>query len=283
MTPLVANMRMYSASPEVGRLWKKLAERVADLSGVPLEILDHPPPKPLSELWRRMDMGLVQMCGWPFWCADPSPQIVASVVPDSRLAGGRPVYWTDMIVSANSRAERLEDTFGGTIAWTQRMSHSGFNAPRYFLLSNNFRLNAAPYARSLGPVETPAGAIEAICAGEADVAGLDGYYHLLLQEHDPRRAAQIRVIARTPCAPIPPLVASSNIPGEVKSALSSTMLSLHVDSKMAELLESLKIQRFVLPNPEDYRLTQDWADFAKKCRISIAPDCGRNAHGNNPA
>ena len=75
---LTANMRMYGATAEVAALWAALAEWVSRASGVPLELIAHPPPAPIDTLWTRPDMGLVLMCGWPFQRAVPSPQIVAA-------------------------------------------------------------------------------------------------------------------------------------------------------------------------------------------------------------
>lgn len=271
---LLANMRMYSTTPGVADLWCALAARVAELSGVPLAMFDHRPPAPMSELWQRRDLGLVQMCGWPFWNTEPRPQIVAAIIPADPLAEGRPVYWTDMIVAADHRASSLEETFGGTIAWTDAMSHSGLNAPRRLILETVGNGEQMPYRKAVGPVVTPAGAIEAVCSGQADVAGLDGYYHLLLQTHDPLRAARIRTIARTSTAPIPPLVAAHDVPQAAVSALSGAILALHNYPSMRKILEALRIESFARIEPEAYRLTQDWAREACQSGLSVAPGYG---------
>ncbi len=56
------------------------------------------------------------------------------------MAAG-PVYFTDMVVRADSPFERLEDTFGGTVGYTLADSMSGGVA---------FRDHLAPYREREG-------------------------------------------------------------------------------------------------------------------------------------
>ena len=78
---LIANTRMYGVGERCRRLWNELVTHISDDSGVPLDILEHAAPSPMADLWNRPDMGLVQMCGWPFWRAKPQPSLVAAPVP----------------------------------------------------------------------------------------------------------------------------------------------------------------------------------------------------------
>ena len=256
---LTANMRMYGATAEVAALWAALAEWVSRASGVPLELIAHPPPAPIDTLWTRPDMGLVLMCGWPFQRAVPSPQIVAAAVPASPIAEGRAVYWTDMIVAAERPARTLADSFGGRIGYTVDGSHSGTNAPRHLLAAHGSTDAQPLYRESVGPLITPAGAIEAVVRGRCDVAPLDGFFHLLIQKHDLERAATIRTVARTPVAPMPPFVAAPGVPPETVAALAEALCAAHLESEPAALLAALAIARFTVPDPADYALTERWA------------------------
>lgn len=276
MTVLLANMRMYSVSTSVAAFWKRLADRVAAISEIPICYFDHPSPAPMTDLWKREDMGLVQMCGWPFWMARPRPQIIAAAVLDCDLADDRPDYWTDMIVAAENPAMSLEDTFGGTIAWTERHSQSGFNAPRALVLDTIGSSGTTPYKAAFGPVVTPAGAIDAVCSGKADVAGLDGYYHLLLKVHKPEVAARIKTIARTRRYPIPPFVASAEVGKLQVRKLSRAMVDLSADRIAHPILQVLRIRQFVVPDERIYEATAACARKAQDCSVKVADCYGEN-------
>ena len=259
---LYSSHRMYDVTPSVAALWEALYARVSALAGVPLAPLHMPPPTPIDALWARPDLGLAQMCGWPFHRADPQPTPLAAPVPDAAEAGGRPVYWSDMVVRADAPYTRLEDTFGTRIAWTVEGSHSGFNAPRRLLLDAARETGGPLYAESVGPVVTPRGAIESVLEGRADIAPVDGFFLLLLRRHEPELAARIRVIAQTPQAPLPLLVASPGVPEATVAALRAALLALDTDAEAAPLMADLCLRRFVPVDPAAYAEGQHWHEDA---------------------
>ena len=56
---------MYAVSPEVEGAWRALLAHVAQEAGAKFEYFSYPAPQPLEPLWRREDLGLVFMCGYP--------------------------------------------------------------------------------------------------------------------------------------------------------------------------------------------------------------------------
>jgi ABC-type phosphate/phosphonate transport system substrate-binding protein len=118
---------------------------------------------------------------------------------------------TAFIVRADGPHQRLEDTFGGTIAYATEHSHSGYNAARSHLLRYRSALRPVPFAQVKGPYIRQRAVIQAVLDGEADVAAIDGYAHDLLRRHDPAVAERLRVVATTAPAPRPPLVASPSM------------------------------------------------------------------------
>ena len=90
----------------------------------------------MRHLWRRADVGCVQMCGYPIATAIADVIPLASPIPAVPWSNGEAVYRTDLIVRADAPYEALKDSFGDTIGWTVAHSHSGFNALRYHLLAH---------------------------------------------------------------------------------------------------------------------------------------------------
>jgi ABC-type phosphate/phosphonate transport system substrate-binding protein len=259
---LIGCTRMYNVTPQVAGHWRALIGKVAAAAGVTMEVIDHPAPAPLDALWRRDDLGCAFMCGWPFQRREPKPQIVAAPVPVPTWCEG-PTYRTLMVVRADSSYRTIEDTFGGRIAWTDEGSQSGFNAPRRLL--TGYRQGPEPlYGESIGPVVTPRASINAVIEGRADVAPVDSYFHQLLARHEPETTAQVRVVARTDCTPIPLLIAARSVPPETVAKLGHTFAAVGTDPTFAPLLEDLCLTGFArIEDPQVYAITERWDDEAR--------------------
>lgn len=263
---MIANARMYSLTPVVTALWRRLLEGLARRSGLPIEIVDHPPPRPIAELWARADKAAVFMCGLPFSLAAPPPVLVAAPV----TSHGAATYWTDLIVAADTPFRHLEDTFGRRFALTTPESQSGFGAPLHHLMA--FAGNAPLYAEIVAPAVTPMGAIAAVVDGRAEIAALDSYAHALLRRHAPEIAAQVRVVAQTKPTPIPPLVAS----GSAIAPLARAFADAHMDEELTPLLRELLLLRFVRPEAAAYDVLR--RDFEASRRFWLAHPLARTVH-----
>jgi ABC-type phosphate/phosphonate transport system substrate-binding protein len=248
---LVANARMYAVNPVVWAAWAALFERVSTISGVPLTVIEHAAPAPLEELWRRGDLGLAFICGFPFAALDFGLQPIAAPIPAGPLAAGRPFYASDLIVRADGPFRTLEETFGGRIGWTARHSQSGFQAPRRHLLP--YRRGVAPlYRESIGELMTPRRVIEAVLDDRIDIGPLDSYFHDLLKRHEPDTAARLRVVATTEPTPMPLLAASPTLAPADRDALRRALLALGDDPLGRSLLAALCLSGFASVAAEDY-------------------------------
>jgi ABC-type phosphate/phosphonate transport system substrate-binding protein len=250
----IASARMYSWSPKLTAAWRRLLERVAARAGVPLDVLEQADPLPLDELWARGDLGCVFMCGYPWALRADRPHLLAAPMPSPPRYGGRPVYFTDFIVRADGPHRTLEDTFGGTIAYSAEHSHSGYNAARFHLLAHRRPDRPTLYRRALGPLHRQVPVIEAVIEGRADVGPIDGYALDLLLRHGDERARRVRVVATTVAAPSAPLVASSMVDADSRERLTDALLEAHTMPELAPTLDELLLARFVRVNPADFEV-----------------------------
>jgi ABC-type phosphate/phosphonate transport system substrate-binding protein len=124
-TTMIANARMYSISPEVADLWRRLLSALIADAGARVTVIAHPAPRPLAELWRRSDNAAVFMCGLPFSRAEPQPELVAAPVPTPSSFADRAGYWSEFVVRTDSGFDSVEATFGRRIAFTVPDSQSG--------------------------------------------------------------------------------------------------------------------------------------------------------------
>jgi len=254
---VIASARMYSWSPSLASAWHRLLAWLGKTAGVDLALMDQSDPTPLDELWARDDMGCVFMCGYPWALRRDRPALLASPVPSPPRYGGRAIYVTDFIVRADSPHQTLVDTFGGAIAYSTEHSHSGYNAPRYHLLTHVTPTRRAFYRTVLGPFVRQHPCLDAVVKGDADVAAIDGYALDLLRLHDPAAATRVRVIETTVPAPSPPLVASPCVDAAARERLTRALVEAHHAAAARPLLDDLLLARFDRVTPADFDIFLD--------------------------
>lgn len=252
---LLANARMYSVTPAAAAAWRAVIGWAAREAGVPVEFVEHAPPKLLSELWARDDLGIVQMCGLPASLRKPAPVILAAPVPALPRYGGKPIYMSDIAVKADAPFRTLEDTFGGVAGYTLKDSQSGYFAFRTVLLTKHPK---ARYRRIVGGLLNPRGVINALARGEIDVGPLDGYVFDLIRAGDPQFAAQVRVIETTDPTPMPPLVATASLSSEKVEKLREAFRRAHEEASLP--LKDILVERFVVPELSAYDETRRRAE-----------------------
>jgi ABC-type phosphate/phosphonate transport system substrate-binding protein len=243
---MIANARMYSVTPRVAALWRSLLASVLEATGKPVEIVDHAPPAPISELWKRSDKAAVFMCGLPFSLAAPGDSLVVAPVPSPAAYGGRDCYWSDVVVRADSPFQSIEQTFGHRLALTTPESQSGYAALLHALMP--FGGSKPLYREIIEPRFTPVGAITAVIEKKAEVAPLDSYAFALLSRHAPELTSQVRVIRSTEPTAIPALVAS----GSASPAIATAFLHAADIPVVRTLMDQLLLAGFTRPGVERY-------------------------------
>jgi len=262
MTP-IASARMYSWSPSLTAAWHRLLAWVSARAAVPMAVLDAADPLPLDDIWRRQDLGCVVMCGYPWALRRDPPHLLAVPIPSPPRYGGRPAYFTDFVVRADSAYQRLEDTFGGCLAYSSEHSHSGYNAARFHLLTYRTPQRSTFYSRLLGPLVRQVPVIDAVIDGRADVGPVDGYALDLLRHHGDERARRVRVVATTIASPSAPMVASPSVSAADRERLTAALLAAHTAPELAGTLDELLLARFAPVVPADLDVFLDRARAAE--------------------
>jgi len=258
---MLANARMYSVTRASTEAWRTIIGWATRAAGVPVEFVEHAPPKPLSELWARGDLGCVQMCGLPASLRKPEPTILAAPQPSASRYGGKAIYMSDIAVRADAPFRKLEDTFGGVAGYTLKDSQSGYFAFRTLLMTKH---PDAKYRRIVGGLLNPRGVIKALAAGDIDVGPLDGYVFDLMRAGDPAFAAQVRVVASTDPTPMPPLVATAPMKKEEVERIRAAFLNVHREPSLDEARQALLVERFVVPELRVYDKTKRRAERVER-------------------
>lgn len=259
---LFSSARMYSVTPEAEEVWQELFGRITREAGVELQYLPYPAPQLLAELWSRPDLGMCFMCGWPFYLAGSRHQVLAAPVPSGGIYQDRPRYFTHFVVRQDSGYSRLQDTFGGVLAYTVKDSHSGYNALRHHLLPFREKYGPKLYRRVDGPNHGYHLVLQALQEKRVDVGPVDSYSWDLLGRYRPELTAGLRILASTGSTPIPLLVASPGVDKEICRRLSRALCS--ADEFAPDLLERLCLRRFARADLPEYGIHQQRAEMAIK-------------------
>ena len=269
---MIANARMYSVNAEAGAVWRELLSGVIAQAGVPVAVVDCPPPAPLEDLWLRTDQAAVFMCGLPYSRAEPRPVLIAAPIPSPAEFHGAPHYWSDFVVRKDSAFRTVQDTFGKRIAFTVPGSQSGCAAALTYLMAAQREVRAAEaqavrhaplFSEIIAPTITPMGALSAVVDGRADIAPIDSYALRLLRKYRPDLASAVRVVGETVPTPIPPLVASATAASEKERAvLQSAFLEARQNASLKPLMDELLLLGFARPDSNAYAVLRKRFDAA---------------------
>jgi len=163
---------------------------------------------------------------------------------------GERVYYSVLIVPADSPAYRLADLRGKVFAFTDPMSHSGRVYPTYLLQ----KLGTTPdefFNRTFFTYSHDK-AIQAVAAGVADGAAVDSMVLDYALTRDPSLAQRIRIIHKSPPFGIPPVVVPPNLSPKLKAQLRQILLDMADDPEGRPILQKLGIDRFVELDDEAY-------------------------------
>ena len=255
---MLANTRMYAVTPASKAAWSRLFEWVIARAGVDVRLFEHDPPKLLSDLWDRSDLGAVMMCGLPLSRRKVQPVILAQPLPSLQRYARRAVYCTDIVVGANSPFATLEDTFGHRAGYTLKDSQSGYYAFRHHLMTVHASVGE-PYTSITGGLMNPRGVIKAIAEGRIDVGPLDGYVHDLIRHTEPEYAAQVRIIATTDPTPMPAIIATAPMATAEVARLREAFKASIATPDLAGERKALLLADFLVPDAAVYRMQFDRA------------------------
>jgi phosphonate transport system substrate-binding protein len=170
----------------------------------------------------------------------PVEPLAAPVLAGDRY-GGRPVYFSDVIVGHDSPVTRLEELRGCSWAYNEPASHSGHTVTLYSLV----RMGAHPgfFARVV-----EAGfhqrAIRLVRSGAVDAAAIDSQVLAIELRDHPELGAGLRMIGSFGPSTIQPLVAASHLPGRLKDQVRDLLVGLGDDPTARPVLDHGFIDRF---------------------------------------
>jgi len=213
------------------------------------------------------DIDVCWMCGWPYAeRADASNAfdlIAAPVMADPRYLG-RPVYFSDVVVRADSRFHAFADLRGASWAYNEPKSHSGYNVVRWFLAQQHI---TGPFFGSVIESGSHAASIDLILGGAVDASAIDSTVLAAVVRSRPEAAASLRVIGTIGPSPAPPWVMRSSLDPALRASLRSTFLTIHESAEGRAILQKAAVQRLGAVTDRDYDPIRAMAAMAASIRL----------------
>jgi len=198
--------------------------------------------RPLNEVGKRErqfdagDIDLSWICGLPYVeKVDHRGSIAVSVAPVMSAERYRraPVYFSDVVVRADSAFASFADLREHRWAFNEPRSHSGFNVVLHHLrtLGYDFR-----YFGEMIEAGTHQSALRMVISGSVAGAAIDSTVLEAEVRSDPRLSTMVRTIATLGPSPAPPWVFGANVAHTVRETVTRCLAEMHRSEQGATVL-----------------------------------------------
>lgn len=220
---------------------------------------------PWQERERLFDQGAIQvlwLCGWPYVqkarLNDFVIELLSLPIPLGSRYRAEPIYFSDVIVKCDSRFRVFHDLLGFSWPYNEPLSHSGFNVVRAYLTDFG---QSQEFFRAVVESRSHVASIEMILNAQVEaspsipqcwIGSLTSGLKFALKSVSSKQLVQA----------IPSWMASTQLPGHVRSAIRRTFLGVHEDSAGRAILARGRIMRFVAAHDTDYDPIRRMADVA---------------------
>jgi len=246
-------LRLVSLLAENARpLYERITEYLGSRLGTPVELL----LGPLPERRRRLDAGeadVAFICGWPYALRhdrpEPQVELLCAPVMAAPRYGGRPIYFTDVIVRRDHPAHTFVDLRGAVWSYNDLGSHSGYNVMRHHLLQLG---ETRGYFGRVVDASTHQGSIQMVLDGKIDASGIDSTVLETELARRPEIGPALRTIATLGPSPIPPVVVARHVAPALRARLRALFLGMADDPAGRALLAADRVATFVPMQDADY-------------------------------
>jgi phosphonate transport system substrate-binding protein len=192
-----------------------------------------------SERERRFDAGDVDLCwicGLPYVEKfDNGRSIAVGVAPvmNGERYRGVPVYFSDVMVRADSSLASFADLREQRWAFNEPRSHSGFNVVRHHLATLGHSFS---YFGEMVEAGTHQSALRMVISGAVAGAAIDSTVLEAEARDDPASCAKVRAISTLGPSPAPPWVFAATVPHAVRQSVTRCLEEMHHNREGAAVL-----------------------------------------------
>ena len=196
----------------------------------------------------------------------PAVPIAAPVLQGDRY-GGKPIYFSDVIVHRDSPFQSFLDLRGHSWAYNEPLSHSGYGITRYHLLEIGETSGFFSEVIEAGFHES---SMRLVAAQEVDASAIDSQVLAVAMRDDPSLARSLRIIDAFGPSTIQPVAVSKRVPVRQRREIQEVLTTMHEDPALRERLALGMVERFVpvdASSYDDIRMMRDACEAAGFSKI----------------
>jgi phosphonate transport system substrate-binding protein len=186
--------------------------------------------------------------------------LVAPVMQHSRY-GGRPVYFSDVVVRADSALYTWNDLAQTVFCYNDRGSHSGYSRVGYELSQRGLDWS---FFRQRGASGGHGRSLHHILTGQTDCAAIDSTVLDQALREDPILSAKLRIVISLGPSPMPPIAVSQQLGQALIQQLRQALLS--PDATLQRHMTQADIQHFAAVDHATYEPILTMYQLARKLR-----------------
>ncbi|HIQ06707.1 MAG TPA: phosphate/phosphite/phosphonate ABC transporter substrate-binding protein [Anaerolineae bacterium] len=213
----------------------------------PVELVQRRTYAEINDLIRdgRVDLAFVCTRAYVIGHRDFGMELLA--VPQVK---GETVYYSYLIVPADSNVQDMKDLRGKVFAFTDPLSNTGYMYP-LSLLSAMGESPMTFFSRTFFTYGHD-NAIRAVADKLADGAAVDSLVYEFAVAREPALRERTRIIHRSQAFGMPPVVVGPNVRPQTKATLQEVLLKMDDNPAGRMALASLGIERFIPADDADY-------------------------------
>ena len=215
---------------------KQLAEFMEKETGIKTEVFVPTSYAAVVEALRNDHAQVAYFSGWPYLIAHHGAEVDLLVVEER---DGKPFYYSQWYVAADSPIESLADLKGKPIAFTSPTSTSGYLFPLAKVIEEGHLEAKQDPKEFFGEVIFAGGyeaALKSLVAGKVEAAAASDYAPG--RYLSPEEQAKIRVLTKQGPAPTHGIAIKRSVPKEVRDQIQAALLKLN-EPEHKELLKSI--------------------------------------------
>jgi phosphonate transport system substrate-binding protein len=229
---------------------------IQDKIGQEIKYVDRESYAEINEMLKTGKLEAAFVCSGPYVDGKKHFGLELLVAPQ---AYGATVYYSYIIVAKDSAFQSFEELRGTRFAFTDPLSNTGKLVPTYMLA----KINETP-ARFFNEViftKSHDKSIKAVAQGIVDGAAVDSLIWEYLNATNPEFTSKTRILKKSPPYAIPPVAVPKDLDPGLKDRMKQAFLNAHLDPKGQEILQKMKIDKFVEIRDRAYdsvREMQNW-------------------------
>ncbi len=246
------------------KYYQQVVEYIGDKLGRSAEMVHRTTYDEIDVMLEKSEIDVAFICSSPYVLNNKKFGAELLVAPQVK---GEVWYHSNIIVHKDSSYETFKDLRDTSFSFVDPKSNSGKLYPTYLLA----KINETPesFFKSYIYSYSHNKSVEIVAKKRTDAAAVDSIVYDFMVASNSPYTAQTKVIHRSPPFGIPPVVVPPTIQPFLKESLRQIFLNMHLDETGKEILEAMRIEKFVEVPDSNYDAIRAMRAFVKNNRNEL--------------